>query len=115
MTARVSNRFGYAAISAYGALIIAAVVVAIVYGDKILTGAAIRPSPELLEIRTGSVRVYDSQQRQCTQYAFDNVTGSYNRNGGQPCTNPSSSTPTTVPTRDEVSSFQSIQRAFRGR
>ena len=113
VTARVSNRFGYAAISAYAVLLVAAVVVAVMFGDKILVGSAIRPSTDLLEARTGSIRVYDGQQRNCTQYAFDNVTGHYTGAAGQPCSN----LPATAPpiARDEVSSFQSIQRALRGR
>ena len=112
MTARVSNKFGYAAISIYASLIVVAVIVAFAFGDKILTGSPARPSADLLDIRTGSIRVYDERQRNCTQYSFDNVTGNYNRATAQPC---GTSGAAPADRRGDISSFESIQRAFRGR
>lgn len=115
MTARVSNRFGYAAISIYASMIVAAVIVAYVFGDRILAGSI--ATPDLADVRTGSVRIYDERQRNCTQLSYDNVSGGYSRAPAQPCDNAAGSprSPAAVPTRDEMSSFESIKRAFRGR
>lgn len=112
MTARVSNKYGYVAISVYASLIAAAIIVAFVFGDRILTDKSAPPDAALLDGRTGSIRVYDERQRNCTQYSFDNVTGQYDRAATQPC---GASRTGPVLRREDVSSFESIQRALRGR
>ena len=93
-------------------MIVVAVIVAYVFGDRIL--ASDGATTDRAEARNGSVRIYDERQHNCTQFSYDNVSGAYSRSAAQPCSN-AAGAPAAVPSRDEMSSFESIRRALRGR